>query len=309
MSGSEGINTLIVVVGPTASGKTELAVRLAETFENEVVSADSRQFYREMTVGTAKPSAAELRGVPYRLVDFLSIHDVYTAGHYEQDALACISEIFRTHRTAVLAGGSGLFVRAVCEGFDEMPPSDEEARRKLSAIFQAQGLAPLLEQLRAADPAYYDRVDRQNPQRVMRALEVFEVTGKPYSAFRKSNKKERPFRILKIGLELPREALYEKIDRRVDAMIAAGLFEEAGALFPYKHLNALQTVGYTEIFDFLEGQYDREECIRLLKRNTRRYAKRQMTWFRGDGEIKWFRPTEYVELLDFIKKSLNKDYL
>ena len=302
MPGSEGINTLIVIVGPTASGKTELAVQLAEAFKTEIISADSRQFYREMTVGTAKPSAAELRGVPYRLVDFLSIHDAYTVGQYEHDALVCLSEVFQKHRTAILAGGSGLFVKAVCEGFDEMPPSDVEVRERLSTLFRAQGLKPLLERLRAADPVYYDRVDRQNPQRVMRALEVFEATGKPYSAFRKGNRKERPFRTLKIGLELPREKLYERIDERVDAMIAAGLFEEAESLFPYRYLNALQTVGYTEIFDFLEGKYDREECVRLLKRNTRRYAKRQMTWFRRDGGIKWFSVPDFVEIEGYIKE-------
>ena len=273
---------------------------MAEAFKTEIISADSRQFYREMTVGTAKPSAAELRGVPYRLVDFLSIHDAYTVGQYEHDALVCLSEVFQKHRTAILAGGSGLFVKAVCEGFDEMPPSDVEVRERLSTLFRAQGLKPLLERLRAADPVYYDRVDRQNPQRVMRALEVFEATGKPYSAFRKGNRKERPFRTLKIGLELPREKLYERIDERVDAMIAAGLFEEAESLFPYRYLNALQTVGYREFFDYFDGRISYDRAVELIKRNSRRYAKRQLTWFRRDAEIRWFGPDQTGAIINYI---------
>lgn len=309
MPGSEGVNILIVIVGPTASGKTDLAVQLAREFGTEVISADSRQFYREMTAGTAKPSLEELGGVRYHLIDFLSIHDAYTAGQYEHDALACISEIFQKQRTAILAGGSGLFVKAVCEGFGEMPPSDGEVRKKLSTIFQTKGLQPLLEHLKTVDPFYYDCVDRRNPQRVMRALEVFETTGKPYSSFRKKNKKERPFRIVKIGLDMPREELYRRIDSRVDSMIENGLFEEAESLVSYRYLNALQTVGYTEIFDFLEGKYDREECVRLLKRNTRRYAKRQMTWFRRDEEVRWFCPENSTEILNFIKCALNASYL
>ena len=278
---------LIVLAGPTASGKTAAAIEVAKHFNTVVVSADSRQFYREMSIGTAKPSVEELTAVKHYFIDSLSITETYTAGDYEKQCLELLTELFKVHDVVVLAGGSGLFIKAVCEGFDEFPDADPEVRNRLNNELDDKGLSYLQEKLKAADPEYYQRVDINNPQRVIRALEIFESTGKQYSSFRKSAENKRPFRILKFGLNMPREVLYNRINLRVDIMVQQGLVDEARSLLPYRHLNALNTVGYSELFDYFDGKTDLQTAIALIKQNTRRFAKRQMTWFGKDKEIVW----------------------
>jgi tRNA dimethylallyltransferase len=279
--------TLIVIAGPTASGKTAVGIELARHYHTVVVSADSRQFYREMTIGTAKPSQEELVQAKHYFIDSLSITETYTAGDYEKDALALLDELFKIHDVVILVGGSGLFIKAVCEGFDAFPAVKPGIREKLIEEFEAKRLGYLQEKLRSADPVYYGQVDLNNPQRVIRALEVFESSGAPYSSFRKSGSMERSFRVVKIGLSMERAALYDRINRRVDEMVKQGLVDEARSLLPYWHLNALNTVGYTELFDYFDGNTDLETAIASIKQNTRRFAKRQMTWFNKDKEITW----------------------
>ncbi|MEJ8755978.1 tRNA (adenosine(37)-N6)-dimethylallyltransferase MiaA [Pontibacter sp. H259] len=300
-------NYLIVVVGPTAVGKTDLCVKLATYFNSEVISADSRQFYREMTIGTAKPTIAEQQGIPHHFVDSHAITEEYNAGAFEQDALQLLATLFESRDVVIVTGGSGLYVRALCEGMDEMPETDPAIRIALTHTFETEGLEALLNQLQQLDPDYYNQVDKANPQRVMRALEVCLSSGQPYSAFRKSERAVRPFNIIKIGLTRDRQELYNRIDKRMDLMLQQGLLEEAKALYPYRTHNALQTVGYKEIFDYLEGKYDWDEAVRLLKRNSRRYAKRQLTWFtKHPEEYTWFHPQQWPEIVEFISRELRK---
>lgn len=297
--------SLIVIVGPTAVGKTDLCVQLAKHYQTDVVSADSRQFYRELCIGTAKPSPEEQQGITHHFVDSHSITEEYSAGAYEQDALLLLDELFKKHAIVIVTGGSGLYVRALCEGMDEMPETDPAIREQLNQTLQEQGLEPLLAQLQRLDPVYYEQVDKANPQRVVRALEVCLSAGQPYSAFRRSERPERPFNIVKIGLTRDRQELYSRIDQRMDQMLAQGLLEEAKTYYPHRHHNALQTVGYKEIFDYLNGQYDWEEAVRLLKRNSRRYAKRQLTWFtKHPDEYTWFHPKQLPEIIEFIDRAL-----
>lgn len=296
-------NYLLLVGGPTAVGKTAFSIRLAQYYHTEIISADSRQLYRELTIGTAKPSPEELAAARHHFVDILPPEQEYNAGQFERDALALLDELFQRHQQVVVAGGSGMYVQALCQGIDEMPEVPALLREQLNQSLRKEGLPRLVEQLKLLDPLYYEQVDRQNPQRVLRALEVCLHTGKPYSSFRQQNFKKRPFHTIKIGLDRPREELYSRIDQRMDAMIVEGLFEEATRLYPYKKLNALQTVGYKEIFDYLEGSYDKKEAIRLLKRNSRRYAKRQLTWFRKDPSFQWFHPDEFWEAVAFIERE------
>jgi tRNA dimethylallyltransferase len=304
---SEHLNKyLIVVVGATAVGKTDFCVRLAKDFGTEIVSADSRQMFREMSIGTAKPTPDEMKSVVHHFIDSHSIQNPYNVGNYEQEALETLTQIFKSHHTAILAGGSGLYVRVVCEGIDEMPEILLEVRKQLNEKLDLEGLEPLLKQLKDVDVAYYEQVDKANPQRIIRALEVFLSTGQPFSEFRKGNKAKRPFEIIKIGLKRNREELYERINKRMDTMLAQGLLEEVQNLYPYKNHNALQTVGYKEIFDFIEKKYDWDECVRLLKQNSRRYAKRQLTWFNKDADIQWFEASEYEKVKEYIKAKIIK---
>ncbi len=295
---------LISVVGPTAVGKTTVSIRLAQALKTEVLSADSRQFYRELEIGTAKPDAEELRQAPHHFINSLSIEDAYDVGQYEKEALGKLDELFKEHNVAILVGGSGLFIDAVCKGLDDLPEVKEGVRETLNDELRCNGLERLNEELKSSDPEYHMIVDQKNPHRVIRALEVIRSTGKPFSSFRKRKPSVRPFEVISIGLELERQVLYDRIDSRMDDMIAAGLFEEAERFLPYSELNALQTVGYTEIFGFLKGQYDREETIRLLKRNSRRYAKRQLTWFKRNENTKWFDPNNYIRIEAFVMKKL-----
>ena len=296
-------NYLLVVGGPTAVGKTAFSIRLAQHYKTEIISADSRQLYQQLNIGTAKPSPEELAAAPHHFIDTLSPEQEYNAGAFERDALALLENLFLERRHVVVTGGSGMYVQALCQGIDEMPQVPSTVREQLNLALEQKGLEPLVEQLKLVDPTYYEQVDRSNPQRVLRALEICLHTGKPYSSFRQQNFKERPFHTIKIGLERPREELYDRIDQRMDAMLTEGLFEEARQLYPYRSLNALQTVGYKEIFDYLDGCYDKEEAVRLLKRNSRRYAKRQLTWFRKDSEFAWFHPDDFDGALAFIEQE------
>jgi tRNA dimethylallyltransferase len=280
--------TLVVVAGPTAVGKTALCVQLAQHFQTEVVSADSRQFFREMSIGTAKPTPAEMQDVPHHFIDSHSITEDYNAGRYEVDCLALLDTLFRQHQVVVLTGGSGLYLQAVTDGLDELPAIDPELRTQLQQELAAHGLEPLVAELAQLDPVAHGRIDRQNPQRVLRAVEVCRATGQPFSSFHTGRPAtNRPFRVLKLALSREREVLYQRIDQRVDQMLDAGLLAEVESLLPYRHHNALQTVGYQEIFGYLDGLHDWPEAVRLLKRNTRRYAKRQLTWLRRDTEYQW----------------------
>ena len=295
-------NLLIVVVGPTAVGKTTFSIQLAKTYQCDVLSADSRQFYKEMTIGTAKPTPGEMSGVKHHFIDFLPVEGEMSAGNFEIVALRKLEELFSQSPKAILTGGSGLYVQAVCHGMSEMPSPPVEIRSLLMQELKTKGLEILLLELKEKDIEYYNKVDRSNHQRVVRALEMVRFTGKPFSALRSGPSADRNFNIVKIGLEMDRDLLYERIDRRVDEMIEGGLEEEVKKLYPKKHLNALQTVGYKEYFDFMDGKYSREEAIRLIKRNTRRYAKRQMTWFKKDDEIAWFTPDEVENAIDYIHR-------
>lgn len=286
---------LIVVGGATASGKTAVAIRLAQHFGTEILSADSRQFYREMNIGTAKPSPEELAAAPHHFVDFLSIEDQYTVGDFERDALARLETLFQTQQYAVLCGGSGLFLRAVCEGLDKFPEIPTTIRQDLVTELEEGGIKALQAELLERDPAYYQVVDLQNPQRVIRALEVCRASGTTYSSFRSGQKAERPFKIIYLHVYREREELYQRINQRVDHMIEAGLEAEAKALFPFRQYNTLQTVGYQEFFAYFEGKTSYEEAIELIKRNSRRYAKRQLTWLRKRDHWKIINPNDTVE--------------
>jgi tRNA dimethylallyltransferase len=284
--------TLLVIAGPTASGKTAAAIRLARHFNTVILSADSRQFYREMSIGTAKPDAEELAAVKHYFIDSHSINELFSVGDFEKQGLALLDELFKQHDVVILVGGSGLYIKAFCEGFDDIPQADEGIREHLNNELAQNGIASLQEELKTADPTYYNEVDINNPQRIIRALEVFRSTGQPFSSYRKATTNKRPFNCVKIALDLPREVLYNRINTRVDAMVAQGLVDEVHALLAYRHLNALNTVGYSELFDHFDGKTDLNTAVELIKQNTRRFAKRQLTWFRKDKEIHWLAPDE-----------------
>ncbi len=288
---------LIVIVGATGSGKTDLSIRLAQHYGAPILSADSRQIYRGMPIGTAQPTADQLRAAEHH---FIASHDIgqhFSCGEYEAEALACLAELFRRHDTVVAAGGSGLYIRALCEGMDDLPHADQALRTALARRLEREGIDALAEELRQLDPDHYAVVDRRNPARIVRALEVCLQTGLPYSRLRTGTRRERDFKIIKIGIDMPREELYARIDRRVEQMMADGLETEARSLYPCRQLNALQTVGYKELFDYFDGRTTREEAVELIKRNTRRYAKRQLTWFRCDPDIRWFAPDDLDGIL------------
>lgn len=306
MTKSSDKKYLITVAGPTAVGKTALSVQLAKHFKTEIISADSRQFYREMSIGTAKPTREEQEGVPHHFVDSHAVTQEFNAGAYEQEVLLLLEKLYHHSNIVVLTGGSGLYIRAVTDGMDEMPEADLHVRENLQQQLQEQGLPLLLKQLEQLDPLYYSQVDKANPQRVVRALEVCLASGRPYSTFRKSGKQQRPFHIIRVGLTRNREELYQRIDKRMDSMLEQGLLTEASALYPYRHHNALQTVGYKEIFDYLDGAYDWEEAVRLLKRNSRRYAKRQLTWFHKYPDYAWFHPEQWEDIVAYIDKEIGR---
>lgn len=291
------IKCLLVIVGPTGSGKTDLSIRLARHYGAPILSTDSRQFYRGMAIGTAQPDPDQLQAAEHHFIASHDLNEDLNCGSYEMQALSCLEKLFAKHDWVIAVGGSGLYVRALCEGMDDLPQADPELREALSRRLETEGVDALAAELRELDPAYYATVDRRNPARVMRALEVCLQTGRPYSEQRTGVRRPRPFGIVKVGVDLPREELYARIDRRVDRMVADGLEAEARALYPYRTLNALQTVGYREFFDYFDGRTSYEEAVSLIKRNSRRYAKRQLTWFRRDPEIRWFGPWDDAAII------------
>lgn len=307
MENPVGENTLIIIVGPTGSGKTDLSIAIADHFGSPVISADSRQFFRGMAIGSAQPSSAQLSAVEHHFIASHEVTDEYNCGRYESDALKVLDGLFRRHGIVVAVGGSGLYVDALCYGMDALPDADPELRTRLMQRASECGLDDLLAELQRLDPEYYEKVDRNNHQRIIRALEVCLQTGRTYSELRKGKSRNRGFRIIKIGVSVPREVLYERINRRVDAMIATGLEDEARKLYPHRGLNSLQTVGYRELFDYFDGKTTRDEAIELIKRNSRRYAKRQMTWFGRDTEIAWFDPADVEHIIEYIESSIKME--
>ncbi len=290
---------LIIIVGPTGSGKTALGIELSERLGGvPILSVDSRQFFRDMGIGTAQPTPEELARAEHYLIANHDITENYTAGDYEREALATLDELFKKHDAVIAVGGSGLYVDALCNGLDTLPEADPLLRAELERRWN-DDRESLLAQLQQLDPQYYERVDRANPKRVIRALEVCLKSGLPYSALRQGGGQKRDFDVLKIGIMMPRKELYARIDRRVGAMMAVGLESEARALYPHRHLNALQTVGYRELFDYFDGKISREQAVELIRRNTRRYAKRQVTWFGKDADIHWVAPDE-IEKIDYL---------
>jgi len=298
--------TLIVIAGPTAVGKTAIAIQVAKHYNTVVLSADSRQFYREMSIGTAKPDADELAAVKHYFIDSHSIQENFSVGDFEKQALALLDELFKEYDTVVMAGGSGLYIKAVCEGFDNLPVADPGIRHRLNQDFTEFGIRHLQERLKEVDPDYYEQVDIQNPQRLIRALEVFETTGKPISYYRKSTVNKRAFNIVKIGLNLPRDILYQQINYRVDKMMELGLIDEVKSLIPHRNLNALNTVGYSELFDYFDGNTDLESALELIKQNTRHFAKRQLTWFRKDKDMHWLEADDEDVVNDIVRQAENQ---
>ncbi|WP_285009200.1 tRNA (adenosine(37)-N6)-dimethylallyltransferase MiaA [Pedobacter faecalis] len=296
--------TLVVVVGPTAIGKTALAIQLANFYATEIVSADSRQFYREMSIGTAKPSNEELAAAPHHFINSHSITELFSTGDFEVSALALMERLFLTKDILIMVGGSGLYIDSVTRGLDDLPATDLEIRAQLNQELADFGLEGIREKLRVCDPEYYQKVDQSNPQRIIRGLEFFLSTGKKLSSFQTNTKKSRPFNIVKIGLDMDRNKLYERINKRVDLMISAGLLEEVRNLVHHRGYNALNTVGYTELFDYLDHQMSFEDAVEKIKQNTRRFAKRQLTWFRKDQEIIWFNPHQTDLIIDTLNTRL-----
>ena len=295
--------TLIVIVGPTGSGKTSLSIDIARHYSAPIISTDSRQVYRGMPIGTAQPTKEELAAAEHHFIADRSIEDDFNCGRYEQEALERLKELFAKHDYVVAVGGSGLYIQALCEGLDALPEADDKLRTELKQRLESEGIESLVKQLKELDPVYAVEADVHNPQRVVRALEVCLVSGRPYSELRRGATQQRDFNIIKIGTDMPRDILYERINRRVDIMLEEGLLDEVRALLPYRHLNSLQTVGYREFFDYFDGKCSLEESVELVKRNSRRYAKRQMTWFRRDESIAWFAPSDLTAILDFIASA------
>lgn len=299
--------TLIVITGPTAVGKTALCLEIAKHFDIPIINADSRQIYKELRIGTASPTSEQMQQVPHFFVGSLSLNDYYSASLFEQQVLECLEQQFLTSDYALLSGGSMMYIDAVCDGIDDIPTIDDKTRELMKQRLAEEGLKALVEELKRLDPEYYEIVDRQNPRRVVHALEICTMTGKTYTSFRKREKRQRPFRIIKIGLNRPREELYQRINQRVDEMMQQGLLEEAKSLYPMRQMNALNTVGYKELFDYLEGRWPLEEAVERIKGNTRRYARKQLTWYKKDPQIHWFHPQETEQIISYITNYERED--
>ena len=295
-------NILIVILGPTGVGKTELCIRLADSFHIPIINADSRQIFAEIPIGTAAPTQEQQRRVKHYFVGNHHLEDYYSASMYEQDVLKLIEEL--PSNIHLMSGGSMMYIDAVCYGIDDIPTVDDKTRETMKRRLKEEGLPALVEELRELDPEHYAIVDKQNPRRVVHALEICHMTGKTYTSFRTNTKKERPFRILKIGLNRPREELYNRINQRVDQMMADGLLEEARRVFPLRHLNALNTVGYKELFNYFDGIWSLEEAVERIKGNTRRYMRKQLTWFKRDDSVHWFHPENVDEIIAFINQEI-----
>jgi tRNA dimethylallyltransferase len=300
--------TLIVITGPTAVGKTTLCMDIAKHFGIPIINADSRQIYRELKIGTARPTDEQTQAVRHYFVGTLSLDDYYSASLFEQQVLQLLDQLFLTSDFALLTGGSMMYIDAVCDGIDDIPTIDDKTRRLMKQRLADEGLEALCEELRRLDPEYYEIVDRQNPRRVVHALEICTMTGKTYTSFRRRERRQRPFSIVKIALNRPREELYERINCRVDQMMSDGLLEEAHALYPRRELNALNTVGYKELFDYLDGRWPLEEAVERIKGNTRRYARKQLTWYKKDEQIRWFHPDDKESIIDYITNYETEDH-
>jgi len=294
-------NLLIVILGPTGIGKTEVAIKVATELDTCIISADSRQVFKELNIGTAVPSPSQLKKIKHYFIQHKSIHDYYSASIYEQEVISLLKKQFPVKEKIIIVGGSGLYIDAVCEGIDDIPDVDPEIRKKVEEKLNSEGVSSLRNDLRLLDPESYKKVDLKNPKRIQRAVEICLSTGKPYSSFLTDKNKKRNFKVLKIGLNKEREELYEKINNRVEKMVKAGLVEEARMLYQYRNLNSLNTVGYKELFDHFDGKINLDESIELIKRNTRRYAKRQLTWFLKDKNIHWFEPSDINKILELIR--------
>jgi tRNA dimethylallyltransferase len=295
---------LVVIAGPTAVGKTALCINLAKQLQTDIISADSRQFFKELAIGTAKPTLDELGQVRHHFIDSHSIQEEYSAGDFERDAVALLEELYQKHDVVVMTGGSGLYIKAVCEGLDNLPQPLPGLRVRLTERLETEGLQKLQEEIKGFDPEFFNSTEINNPQRVVRALEVFYTTGTPISSYQQKNVASRPFVPILISLNRDRTELYDRINQRVDAMITDGLVEEAKSVMPFRDHHALKTVGYKEVYDYLGGNYDHAEMIRLIKQNTRRYAKRQMTWFRHQGAFQWFDATDEEGILNYIRTKM-----
>ncbi len=296
--------TLVVIAGPTAVGKTTCGVQIAEHFGTEIISADSRQIYRETSIGTAVPSAEELALVKHHFIQTISIKDSYNASTYEHQVLETLKQLFKSHDLVIMAGGSGLYIDAVCKGIDDLPTTDPEIRNRLLKRFETEGLEALTLELKRLDPVSYGRIDLKNHMRVLKALEISLQTGLPYSGFLKAIKKDRPFHIIRIALDMEREVLYDRINLRVDQMMVEGLLEEAKKVQHLRGYTALKTVGYRELFEYLDGQVSLDEAVDLIKRHTRKFARKQLTWFRKENQYKWFAPSQIKEIIVWIEKQL-----
>ena len=298
---------LIVLAGPTAVGKTKVAIKVAQHYQTEIISADSRQFYKEMAIGTAKPTKVEITQAPHHFINSLSINDPYSVGDFEKDAQEKLSQLFENHDVVVMTGGSGLFIKAVCEGLDVFPDVPVEIRKEVNDLFKNEGIDALKEELKNSDPEYFEKVDQNNPMRLIRAIEVCRASGKPFSSFQNEKKAVRFYQPIYINLLMEREILYDRINRRVDQMIAFGLENEAKELFPLRHLASLQTVGYKEFFDYFDNKITKQKAIDLIKRNSRRYAKRQMTWLRKDEHWKTFHPHQIQEIIKYLEDNTKQE--
>jgi len=297
--------TLIVIVGPTAIGKTALSIAFAKAYQTEILSCDSRQFFKEMTIGTAVPEPEELTAAPHHFIQNLSIHDSYSVGEFERDAMSLLDQLFNKQDIVVMVGGSALYEKAVTHGLDDLPEVPKEINENVEQLFEEKGIKALQEELEKLDPLYYKKVDLHNPRRLMRAIAICRATGKTFTELRSGSKKKRNFKLIKIGLEAPREELYERINKRVDLMIKRGLIEEAQALLPFHDLVSLKTVGYQELMPYFRKEYDLNEAIRLIKRNSRRFAKRQMTWYRKDDTVLWFPyKTRHTDIVQRVQEKL-----
>ena len=297
-------NTLVVVIGPTGIGKTELSLRLAQILDTDIISSDSRQIFKELKIGTAAPNADQLSKVKHHMVATHSLNAYYNAFEFEQDVLKLLDKLFLSHNNVLMTGGSMMYVDAVCKGIDDLPTIDPELRREVMNLYHHEGLDAVRRQLKMLDPEFYAQVDLKNYKRVIHAVEVCLMTGKPYSALRTNTRRRRPFNILKVGLDMDRAELYDRINRRVDLMLEEGLFDEAKAFYHLKDLNSLNTVGYKEIFGHWDGEYDADKAIDLIKRNSRRYAKRQLSWFRRDKDMMWFHPKDIEKIISFVTSKL-----
>lgn len=297
---------LLVLIGPTGVGKTELSLRLAEAFHTCILSADSRQLYADLKIGTAAPTTEQLSRVRHYFVGTLQLTDYYSAARYEEEVMRLLPALFAEHRTVVLTGGSMMYVDAVCKGIDDIPTVDNETRRLMLQRYETEGLERLCAELRLLDPEYYKAVDLKNPKRVIHALEICYMTGRSYTSFRTNTRKQRPFRIVKVGLTRPREELYDRINRRVDQMLADGLVDEARRVYPHRHLNSLNTVGYKELFKYIDGEWTLPFAVEKIKQNSRIYSRKQMTWFKRDNDIRWFHPDREAEILEYLREHVTE---